>query len=70
MTSAPNQLILTDANLIGAGAHKITYAHPNKKNLCVKVTRSTHDIDLERELAYRKAREKHHKLSKLMPLYQ
>ena len=69
MPSASNQLILTDANLIGAGAHKITYAYPEKKNLCVKVTKSTHDIDLERELAYRKAREKHHKLSKLMPLY-
>lgn len=69
MPSASNQLILTDACLIGAGAHKITYAHPDKKNLCVKLTRTAHDIDLERELAYRKAREKHYKPSKLMPLY-
>lgn len=69
MTSASNQLFLTDADLIGEGAHKITYAHPTKKNLCVKLTRTPHDIDLKRELAYRHAREKHHKLSKLIPLY-
>lgn len=69
MTSASNQLLLNDADLIGEGAHKITYAHPNKKNLCVKLIKTAHDTDLERELKYRHSREKQHKSSKLMPLY-
>lgn len=50
MTSASDQLFLTDADLIGEGAHKITYAHPTKKNLCVKLTRTPHDIDLSESL--------------------
>ena len=58
MTSESNKLTLTDAELIGAGAHKITYTHPHNKVLCVKIIKKRNDTDLNRELHYRSVLQK------------
>lgn len=69
MTSESNKLTLTDAELIGAGAHKITYTHPHNKVLCVKIIKKRNDTDLNRELHYRSVLQKRHKYPKLIPSY-
>lgn len=48
-------IILTDDLKLGDGNHKIVYAHPNDKNLCVKILFTTPDTDFDREMKYRKA---------------
>ena len=68
MYSSSNVLVLTDNDLIGAGAHKATYIHPQDKTLCVKIARNAHDVDLKRELAYRSIIAKQHKIPTLMPI--
>ena len=50
MTSASNQLILTDANLIGAGAHKITYTSPDKKNLRLNILQLSVQSNIGKDL--------------------
>ena len=69
MYSSSNVLVLTDNDLIGAGAHKATYIHPQDKTLCVKIARNAHDVDLKRELAYRSIIAKQHKIPTLMRFY-
>ena len=69
MYSSSKVLVLTDNDLIGAGAHKATYIHPQDKTLCVKIARNAHDVDLKRELAYRSIIAKQHKIPTLMPFY-
>ena len=49
------QLILTEDLKLGDGNHKIVYAHPNDKNLCVKILFTTPDTDFEKEMRYRQA---------------
>ena len=46
---------LTDDLLLGDGNHKIVYAHPTDKNLCVKLLRTPDDDDFAKEMRYRKA---------------
>ena len=48
-------LILTDDLKLGDGNHKIVYAHPNDKRICVKILFKTPDTDFEREMKYRAA---------------
>ena len=69
MYSSSTILLLSDKELIGAGAHKATYMHPQDKTLCVKIAKNVHDVDLERELAYRSIIAKQHKTTTLMPAY-
>ncbi|MDY2636569.1 MAG: YrbL family protein [Phascolarctobacterium sp.] len=69
MTSASDILYLKDADIIGEGAHKITYKHPNNKALCIKIAKQGNDIDLKRELDYRNVLQKKKKTPKLLPLY-
>lgn len=46
---------LTDDLFLGEGNHKIVYAHPTDKNLCVKILRTPDDPDFKKESRYRKA---------------
>lgn len=48
-------IILTDDLFLGDGNHKIVYAHPTDKNLCVKILRTPDDPDFKKESRYRKA---------------
>ena len=48
-------LILTDDLKLGDGNHKIVYAHPNDKKICVKILFKTPDTDFDREMKYRAA---------------
>ena len=49
------KIILTDELFLGDGNHKIVYAHPTDKNLCVKILRTPDDPDFAKEMRYRKA---------------
>ncbi len=46
---------LTDDLFLGDGNHKIVYAHPTDKKLCVKLLRTPDDPDFAKEMRYRKA---------------
>jgi len=46
---------LTDDLFLGEGNHKIVYAHPTDKNLCIKILRTPDDDDFAKEMRYRKA---------------
>ena len=46
---------LTDDLFLGDGNHKIVYAHPTDKTLCVKLLRTPDDPDFAKEMRYRKA---------------
>ena len=48
-------ITLTDDLFLGDGNHKIVYAHPTDKNLCVKILRTPDDPDFAKESRYRKA---------------
>ena len=48
-------IILTDDLFLGDGNHKIVYAHPTDKKLCVKLLRTPDDPDFAKEMRYRKA---------------
>lgn len=50
-----DKIILTDDLFLGDGNHKIVYAHPTDKNLCVKLLRTPDDPDWAKEMRYRKA---------------
>ena len=60
---------LNQDHILGVGYHKTTYIHPNNDALCIKVPFSQNDIDLKRELTYRKVREKRGQSSTLLPTY-
>ena len=49
------KIILTDDLFLGDGKHKIVYAHPTDKTLCVKLLRTPDDPDFAKEMRYRKA---------------
>lgn len=49
------KIILTDDLFLGDGNHKIVYAHPTDKTLCVKLLRTPDDTDFAKEMRYRKA---------------
>ena len=69
MNEAKQVLQLTEQLLIGRGAHKEVYYHPSNKKLCVKLLYVEPDVDLERELYYRKIRDKRKQESVLLPKY-
>ena len=60
---------LSNAVLIGTGDHKKVFIDPADTHKCIKVLFRTSDEDLERELAYRKIREKRGLKSKLLTTY-
>lgn len=49
-----SKLVLNEADLIGKGAHKATYFYPGEKGKCVKIPYETPDVDVKKELLYRK----------------
>ena len=49
------KIILTDDLFLGDGNHKIVYAHPTDKNLCIKILRTPNDDDFAKEMRYRKS---------------
>lgn len=67
-TKRKNDLItLTEELFLGKGVHKAAYIHPYNNNLCIKVPFNSPDIDVEKELAYRKTLG--NKELKLLPAY-
>lgn len=62
-------VILDEKLLLGQGAHKKCYIHPDNSSLCVKVLFQEPDTDMDRELAYRKSRQRRNLKSKLLPMY-
>lgn len=62
-------LNLTEDLFIGKGAHKAVYKHPHNADLCVKLIYSEPDVDLERELRYRKIRDRRGQATILLPKY-
>ena len=60
---------LSKAVLIGEGDHKRTFIDPADPHRCIKILFVTPDVDMERELAYRRSREKRNLASKLLPAY-
>lgn len=67
MKSAVDILYLSDADIIGVGAHKITYEHPHNKALCIKIAKHENDIDIKRELHYRTILQKKKKFRNYCP---
>ena len=63
-------LTLTADLLIGAGGHKKVYVHPQDESLCVKVLHyGAEDKDWQKELRYRRSREKRSLTSTLLTEY-
>lgn len=62
-------IILEETDFVGQGAHKKCYIHPEDSTLCVKVLFQEPDTDLDRELAYRKSRQRRALGSNLLPKY-
>ena len=60
---------LSGAVLIGEGDHKRTFIDPADPGRCVKILFTTPDVDMERELAYRRSRERRGLTGKLLPAY-
>lgn len=60
---------LSEELLIGKGAHKKTYADPADETRCIKIPFVTPDTDLERELRYRRSRDKRKLESRLLTAY-
>lgn len=69
MEKKKDRLDLTEDLFIGKGAHKAVYRHPHNTDLCVKLIYSEPDVDLERELHYRKVRDIRNQASALLPRY-
>ena len=63
------RIILTEDLLLGQGDHKKTYIDPRDAGRCIKVPFVTPDIDLRRELHYRRTREKRNLASCLLTEY-
>ena len=64
-----NTIKLSEDLYIGRGMHKKVYIHPSNTALCVKVPFTNDDIDLKRELRYRKVLSSQKKLVSLIPQY-
>ena len=62
-------IFLTKEYFIGEGAHKAVYMYPKDASLCIKVLFEYPDIDLERELDYRRSRERRKLSTTLLPKY-
>lgn len=60
---------LSKAVLIGEGDHKRSFIDPTDPGRCIKVLFTYPDVDMERELAYRRSREKRNLASRLLPAY-
>lgn len=60
---------LSNAILIGEGDHKKSYVDPTDSSRCIKILFTTHDVDMERELKYRRSRERRNLPSRLLPAY-
>lgn len=65
----PETLVLTEDLFISKGAHKKCYEHPMDKTLVVKILFQTPDIDLDKELKYRKVLKARNKYTSLLPKY-
>lgn len=68
MENKDKQLILTEADLLGQGAHKKVYRHPEDPARCVKICFKEDDEDIRRELDYRH-RCKRTYYSQMLPKY-
>lgn len=69
MNSNTETITLTENLFLGKGAHKKCYQHPTDKNLCVKIIFQTPDVDLEKELKYRKVLKLRNQKPLLLPKY-
>lgn len=55
--------------LVGKGGHKSVYLDPRDNSRCIKIPHDVEDVDLKREIAYRKARKLQHQESDFLPKY-
>ena len=69
MTAVSKKIYIFEKDIIGTGAHKITFLHPYNNTICLKIVNQQNDTDIQRELSYRSVLEEKHKQSKLLPLY-
>ncbi len=65
-----NRIILSDDMLIGMGGHKKVYRHPDDPALCIKILiAGEQDPDWQKEMYYRRSRQRRHLTSRLMTAY-
>lgn len=64
-----DMVMLSEKELLGKGFHKAAYIHPDNDRLCIKVPFTWPDIDVERELSYRKILKIRNKHLSLLPDY-
>lgn len=62
-------IYLSEDMLIGQGDHKKTYRDPTCPDRCIKIPMKTPDEDLEKELKYRRSRERRKLKSNLLTAY-
>lgn len=62
-------LELSEVLFIGKGHHKAVYKHPANENLCIKIPFALPDVDITKELAYRKALSRRKKKLSLLTEY-
>ena len=67
--SNPETIILSDDLYLSRGMHKWVYYHPHNHSLCIKIPYTPNDIDLSRELRYRKILHSQNKTISLLPKY-
>lgn len=60
---------LTEDLYIGRGMHKKVYTYPSDTSLCIKVPFTKNDVDLNRELRYRKVLSNQKKPVTIIPQY-
>ena len=64
-----DKINLNDKLLFGKGNHKKVYIDPTDSNRCIKVPFVIPDVDLEKELKYRRSRERRRLKSSMLPAY-
>lgn len=64
-----DKINLTDNLLFGKGNHKKVYIDSTDRNRCIKIPFEIPDVDLEKELAYRRSRDRRRLRSSMLPVY-
>lgn len=60
---------LDDTMFIGKGAFKAAYRDPRNEKRCIKVLITDDTVDIDREINYRKIRDRREKTSKILTQY-
>ena len=65
----PERISLTEELYIAKGAHKAAYVDPRDERRCVKILFQPDDIDLQRELSYRRVLRRRGRELSMLPVY-